>query len=45
VQQAPAAGRALAELVVHGGYRTIDCTPFSPRRVKENRPFAERNVI
>lgn len=45
VQQAPAAGRAIGELVVHGGYRTIDCTPFAARRVKENRRFAERNVI
>jgi len=45
VQQAPAAGRALAELIVHGSYRSIDCTPFMSARVTRNQPFAERNVI
>ncbi|RWC52029.1 MAG: FAD-binding oxidoreductase, partial [Mesorhizobium sp.] len=25
LQQAPAVGKALAELIVHGGYRTVDC--------------------
>ncbi|WP_353644017.1 FAD-binding oxidoreductase [Mesorhizobium sp. WSM2239] len=45
LQQAPAVGKAIAELLVHGGYRTVDCSAFSYRRIAENRPFREFNVI
>jgi FAD-dependent oxidoreductase domain-containing protein 1 len=45
LQQAPAVGKAIAELVVHGGYGTVNCTPFGYARIAEGRPFRELNVI
>ncbi|WP_217577129.1 FAD-binding oxidoreductase [Mesorhizobium sp. GbtcB19] len=45
LQQAPAVGKSIAELVMHGGYRTIDCTAFGYSRVAEGRAFRELNVI
>jgi len=45
LQQAPAAGRGLAELIVYGGYRSLDLSPLSFKRIVENRPFIEQEII
>ena len=45
VQQSPAVGRGLAELIVHGAYRALDLADFSPERIAAGRKLLERNVI
>jgi FAD-dependent oxidoreductase domain-containing protein 1 len=45
VQQAPATGRAIAELILHGRYVTLDLTRFGYDRVLRNAPIRELNVV
>ena len=45
LQQSPAIGRGLAELIVYGEYRSLDLTPLSFQRLLDNRPLVERNVV
>jgi sarcosine oxidase len=45
LQQAPAVGRGLAELIIHGGYRAIDLTPLGYERIAANEPLRELNVV
>jgi hypothetical protein len=45
LQQAPGAGNAIAELIVHGRFQTIDLARFGYERITENRPLKEINVI
>lgn len=45
LQQCPAAGRGLAELITEGGYATLDLSAVSFARLLENRPLLEKNVI
>ena len=45
LQQSPAMGRATAEWLTYGEYRTLDMTPFAYERVLCNAPFVEKAVI
>ena len=45
LQQSPAAGRAVSELIIHGAYRTLDLSEVGYDRIIEGRPFLEKAVI
>lgn len=45
LQHSPGIGRGLAELIVHGRFRTIDLRELGYGRIAAGRPFLERNVI
>jgi glycine/D-amino acid oxidase-like deaminating enzyme len=45
LQQSPAVGRALNELLCYGEFRTLDLSPLGYGRIRRNEPFLERAVI
>jgi glycine/D-amino acid oxidase-like deaminating enzyme len=45
LQQAPGAGRAVAELLTTGGYSTIDVSCFGFERVQRGEPLYEQNIV
>jgi FAD-dependent oxidoreductase domain-containing protein 1 len=45
MQQSPVVGRAMAELILHGRYTTMDLSDLSFTRITQNRPLREANVI
>ncbi|XP_020667007.3 FAD-dependent oxidoreductase domain-containing protein 1 isoform X1 [Pogona vitticeps] len=45
LQQSPAVGQAIAELIMDGQYKTIDLTTFSFDRILRGEKVLERNII
>jgi glycine/D-amino acid oxidase-like deaminating enzyme len=45
LQQSPAVGRALAEWVIHGHYRTLDVSDLGFDRIAKQQPVLEKCII
>jgi len=45
MQQAPAAGRGVAELILRGCFETLDLAPLGFQRLIDNRPMEESIII
>ena len=45
LQHAPAAGRGVAEWLLHGRYTSLDLSPLGPQRLRSGRAFAEPAMI
>ena len=45
IQQSPAVGRAVAELIADGRYTTIDLGRLGYQRIADNAPLTETNVL
>ena len=45
IQQSPAVGNAISELIVDGKYSTIDLTRFGYQRILDNVLLKEKNIV
>ena len=45
LQQSPAVGRGLAELMTSGRYLSLDLGPLGAERIIEGRPFLEKAIV
>ena len=45
MMHAPAAGRAIAEVVVRGRFESLDLTRLGYRRIADSAPYPERGIV
>ena len=45
LMHAPGCGRAMAELLVHGRYETIDLSRLGWQRIRDGKPLPEQGII
>lgn len=45
LQHSPGVGRALAELILKGGFETLDLSVFGLDRIMKQEPVLERNIL
>jgi glycine/D-amino acid oxidase-like deaminating enzyme len=45
IQHSPGVGRAIAELILDGGYVTLDLAPLAAARIASGERLIERNVV
>ncbi|RVE64187.1 hypothetical protein OJAV_G00143630 [Oryzias javanicus] len=45
LQHSPAVGRAVAELILDGNFQTLDLNNFGFKRIVEQEPMLERNIV
>ncbi|XP_062261938.1 FAD-dependent oxidoreductase domain-containing protein 1 [Platichthys flesus] len=45
LQHSPAVGRAVAELILDGGFKTLDLSGFNFKRILNQEPMLERNIV
>jgi FAD-dependent oxidoreductase domain-containing protein 1 len=45
IQQGPATGNAISELIMYGEYRTIDLKALAVERIAANQPLFEKNIF
>ncbi|MBP6019801.1 MAG: FAD-binding oxidoreductase [Burkholderiaceae bacterium] len=45
MQQSPAVGRALSELIVDGSYQTLDLSRMGWQRILNGQPLTEKNIV
>ncbi|XP_069366137.1 FAD-dependent oxidoreductase domain-containing protein 1 isoform X2 [Paralichthys olivaceus] len=45
LQHSPAVGRAVAELILDGHFKTLDLSAFNFRRILAREPMLERNIV
>lgn len=45
LQHSPAVGRAIAELILDGAFKTIDLSAYDFKRILCKEPMLERNIV